>query len=216
MNVSTFTNDHLKNILNAIHYENKSTLVTGNFNVNRINYIKKRGTYNSLELLINHNFTSQITLPTRVTEKFATLIDNIFVNNPSFKYLSGNIKTSVSDHLPRFIILKNFKGSNLKRDRISTTYRDFRCFKIDSFKRDLQEINPNFATENSDLNSGFETFFRLFNKVLDRHVPIKKLTRKEEKLKCKPWITKGIRHESFKKYRNQIINLLRVSKQTLQ
>ena len=82
-------------------------------------------------------------------------------------------------------------------------------------------------------------FFRLFNKNLDRHAPIKKSTRKEEKSKSKPWITKGIKksisirdklykemikeknvltkvlkHESFEKYQNQIINLLRVSKQT--
>ena len=41
MNVPTFTNDHLKNILNAIHYENKSTLITDDFNVNLINYDKK-------------------------------------------------------------------------------------------------------------------------------------------------------------------------------
>ena len=41
MNVSTFTNDHLKNMLNAIHYENKSTLLIGGFNVNLINYSKK-------------------------------------------------------------------------------------------------------------------------------------------------------------------------------
>ena len=115
MNVSTFTNDHLKNMLNVIHHENKSTLLTGDFNVNLINYNKKRGTYNFLELLFNHNFTPQITLPTRVTEKSTTLIDNIFVNNPSFKYLSGNITTSISDHLPQFIILENFKGSNLKK-----------------------------------------------------------------------------------------------------
>ena len=154
MNVSTFTNDHLKNMLNAIHHENKSTLLTGDFNVNLINY-NKRGTYNFLELLCNHNFTPQITLPTRGTEKSATLIDNIFVNNPSFKYLSGNITTSISDHLPQFIILENFKGSNLKREQISTTYRDFRYFNIDSFKRNLQEINWNFATENNDYRLGF-------------------------------------------------------------
>ena len=86
---------------------------------------------------------------------------------------------------------------------------------------------------------GFENFFRLFSKTLDRHAPIKKSTRKEEKIKSQSWITKGIKkfistrenlykemikeknvltkvlkHESFKKYRNQIINLLRVSKQT--
>ena len=72
---------------------------------------------------------------------------------------------------------------------------------------------------------GFETFFRLFNKALDRHAPIKKSTKKEEKIKFKPWILKGIKtsisirekldkemikeknvlkkvlkHESFKKY----------------
>ena len=38
MNVSSFTNDHLKNMLNAIHYDNKSTLLTGDYNVNLINY----------------------------------------------------------------------------------------------------------------------------------------------------------------------------------
>ena len=42
MNVSTFTNDHLKNKLNAIHYENKSTLLTGDFNVSLINDDKKK------------------------------------------------------------------------------------------------------------------------------------------------------------------------------
>ena len=121
-----------------------------------------------------------------MTEKSVTLIDNIFVNNPSFKYLSGNITTSISDHLPQFIILENFKGSYLKRERISTTYRDFRYFNTDSFKRDLKEINWNFVTENNDIDLGFETFFRLFNKILDRHAPIKKSTRKEEKIKSKP------------------------------
>ena len=46
------------------------------FNVNLINYLKNRGTYEFLEQLKNHNFTSQITL----TKKIATLTDNIFVN----------------------------------------------------------------------------------------------------------------------------------------
>ena len=141
MNVSTFTNNRLKNMLNAIHYENKSTLLTGDFIVNLINYDKKRGTYNFLELHFNHNFTPQITLPTRVIDKSATLIDNIFVNNPSFNYLSGNITSSISDHLPQFIILENFKGSNLKQEQVSTTCRHFGYFNINSFKKDLQEIN---------------------------------------------------------------------------
>ena len=41
MNASTFTNNYLKKMLNTIHYENKSTQLTGDFNVNLINYNKK-------------------------------------------------------------------------------------------------------------------------------------------------------------------------------
>ena len=111
---------------------------------------------------------------------------------------------------------------------------------MDSFKKDLQEINWNFATENSDVDLGFETFFRLLNKSLDRHAPIKKPTRKEGKIKSKPWITKGIKtsisirdklykemikeknvltkvlkHESFKKIsKSNNKSSKRVSKQT--
>ena len=41
MNVSTFTNNHLKNMPNAIDHENKNTLIASYFNVNFINYNKK-------------------------------------------------------------------------------------------------------------------------------------------------------------------------------
>ena len=121
MNGSTFTNDHLKNMFNGVHYEIKSTLLTGYFNVNLMNYDKREAHIVFLSFSLTTNFTPQITLNTRVNEKSATLIDNIFVNNPSFKYLSGNITTSISDHLPQFIILETFKGNNLK-PRTSTYY----------------------------------------------------------------------------------------------
>ena len=41
MNVSNFIKDHFKNMINAIHHENKSTPLTGDFNINLINYDKK-------------------------------------------------------------------------------------------------------------------------------------------------------------------------------
>ena len=50
-------------------------------------------------------------LPTRITKKTATPIANIFVNGQAQKYKSGNI-TSISDHLPQFIITENGKGDN--------------------------------------------------------------------------------------------------------
>ena len=82
--------------------------------------------------------------------------------------------------------LQNTSG-RLLLERINTTYRrDFRYFNTDSFKRDLQEINWNFATKDNNKDLEFETFFLLFNKTLERDAPVKESTSKEEKTKSKP------------------------------
>ena len=46
------------------------------------------------------------------------------------------------------------------------------------------------AEENFD--TSFEAFISLAQKVIDKHAPIKQTSRKQRKLKSKPWITKGI------------------------
>lgn len=48
-------------------------------------------------------------------------------------------------------------------------------------------------TENSDINLGFESFLRLVNQKLDKHAPLKEVTKIERKGIIKPWITKGIK-----------------------
>ena len=85
MNVSKFNLEYLTDILTKIKNENKNIMLISDFNVNLINYYKSRSTYEFLELLFNHNFTPQITLPIRITEKITTLIDNIFVNDQAQK-----------------------------------------------------------------------------------------------------------------------------------
>ena len=109
-------------------------------------------------------------LSTRITEKTATLIDNIFVNGQTQQYNSGNITTSISDHLPQFIIREIGKGQNPAKKTAKTTYRDYKSFDMDSFKIDLQNIHRTFATHNNDVNLDFE--------ALDKLAPIKELTKK--------------------------------------
>ena len=56
-------------ILTKIKNKNKTITLMGVFNVSLINFHKNRGTDEFLEQFFNHNFTPQITLPTRITEK---------------------------------------------------------------------------------------------------------------------------------------------------
>ena len=155
----------------------------GDFNVNLINYHKNRGTYQFLEQLLYHNFTARIMLTTRITDKTATLIHNIFVNDQAQKNNSGNITTSTSDHLLQFIIIENGKGDKQDNKTAKITYRDYKNFNMDSFKIDLQGIDGTFATHNNDVNLGFEACLGLFNTTLDKHAPIKEFTKKKKKKK---------------------------------
>ena len=94
---------------------------------------------------------------------------------------------------PQFIIIENGKGDKPTNKTAKTTYRDYKNFDMESFKIDLQGIDWTFATQNNDVTLGFETFLQLFNITLDKQAPIKEFTKKEEKDKLKPWVTKGIK-----------------------
>ena len=145
MNVSKFNHEYLTDILTKIKNENKNIILMGDFNVNLINYYKNRGTYEFLEQLFNHNFTPKITLPTRITEKTATLIDNIFVNGQAQKHNSGNITTSISDNPPQFIIIENGIGAKPADKTAKTTYGDHKNFDMDSFKIDFTRHRLDFC-----------------------------------------------------------------------
>ena len=83
----------------------------------------------------------------------------------------------------------------LKRDNKVDIYkRSFKNFKPQDFQRDLENINWDRALkiDENETNQSFDTFFNVFETLLDAHVPLKKLTNKEVKLHLKPWLTIAI------------------------
>ena len=116
-----FNNDFLENLLNKIQTEKKFSILAGDFNLNLIKYSKTTGINQFPKIIFSHNFMPQITLPTRVTGRTATLTCNTLINSYKNKCTSVNITTSVSNHLPQFLIIKNFKGKTYKiKNHLST------------------------------------------------------------------------------------------------
>ena len=91
-----FNNKYMEELLRVITHENKNCILTGDFNLNLLKHAKSPDVSKFLENLLLHNFMPQITLPTRITEKTAILIDNIIINNNVLNCISGNITTSIS------------------------------------------------------------------------------------------------------------------------
>ena len=180
----------------------------------------------------------QITRPTRVTDRTATIINNILTNNYESKSTSFNITNSISDHLPQFVIIENFKGQTYKIKNPKATIGDYKNFNSKSFQSDIKEIDWSLATENDDADLGFETFFKLFSRTLDKHAPYKEIRKKNE-ITLKSWITKDIKQsikvkdrpykdmirtkniqlcqskeKSFRKYRKKIVDIMKINRKS--
>ena len=105
--------------------------------------------------------------PTRVHRSSATLIDNIFVNNPEQVSLSGNIISDISDHFSQFCLIKSTKASNISKKK---KVRDFSNFSAESFRDDVCQVSWNTLTENggNDVDKLFSSFYNKLIKLLIR------------------------------------------------
>ena len=100
------------------------------------------------------NFHPQILQPTRITNHTATLINDIFLNSKRETFtISGNIIYDLTDHLPNFLIIKNY--SCLPND-IKLYKRDFSNFNEAAFIQECQFVNwEEVVTTFSDVNIRF-------------------------------------------------------------
>ena len=76
--------------------------VMGDFNVDLLRAGTHGPTSDYLEGFMSGGFYPLISLPTRLTDTTATLIDNIWTNNVVAGVESGLVTVRLSDHLPVF------------------------------------------------------------------------------------------------------------------
>ena len=210
----------------------------GDFNVDLLNCDINVDITNFFDTLTSNLLIPHIILLTRITLTTKTLIDNIFSNSLNFQNgISGNLTLSISDHLAQFLIIPESKEYQPKRKSIykrDTTKFDREIFILDLYEIDLiSQIN----IESKDPNICFESLESNINTVIDKYMPLKKLSKKENKQICKPWITNDIRKaikrreklykkfihakqkekkerifQQYKELRNNIVSIIRKSK----
>ena len=98
--------DYLVNILESLKPHNQPCYIMGDYNIDLLKHSTHNPTSTFLDLMFSDSFIPLINKPTRVTQKTATLIDNIFTNTykNKNKYLTGILTTDISDHYILFHI----------------------------------------------------------------------------------------------------------------
>ena len=172
----------------------------GDFNINLLTCESHPET-NEFILMLNSFFLLPYILqPTRITERSATLIDNIFANTYSMHAISGNLVSKISDHLPQLLIVDNIKVNY----KILNYYKnDYTKFDEDKFINEFTVINwENISNTNLDANTKFNIFYDQISQFINSHVPRRKLSKRKIKLSTKPWITQEILAKM--QYRNKL------------
>ena len=97
-------NQIIDNILaNKIHAKCEIQIIS-DFNVNMLNFETHGPTNDYINSLLSKSFLPLITLPTRIKNQSATLLDHIWSNKMCNIYNSGILINSLSDHFPVFYI----------------------------------------------------------------------------------------------------------------
>ena len=202
----------------------------GDFNMDLLKFEDCKITEEFVNTLASFNFSPHILQPTRITDHTATLIDNIFFNSNEYVSKSGNIICDLTDHLPNFLVLDTMHWS--ANDVFRYTH-DYSTFSGSDLLQDFEEIEWESVFKENGTSHDFDSFYNITNSIIDNHIPLKKLSKREAKFRSKPWITHGIRksiktknklfkqyitknsqsiHSQYKVYRNKLKHVLNVSK----
>ena len=86
------------------------------FDINLLNYNIDKNRCDYVDTLYSHAFCPTINSPTQITANSKTLIDDVLYNDVTKNIISGNIATSISDHLTQFLLISNQNQSSKKTD----------------------------------------------------------------------------------------------------
>lgn len=149
--------NELTNNIKRFDSNKKPIIITGDFNINLLEINKKRAISRFFDSMISLSFLPKITLPTRLNETSASLIDNFYCKlNSDFKNESAGIVTiNISDHLPYFFSFNFFDNKTTTPNLIKIKYK---CFNSEEkLKQYLTENLNNFESDtNRDPNINYE------------------------------------------------------------
>jgi hypothetical protein len=188
--LETFVNE-TSNLFEHLH-RHKNVLIAGDFNIDLLKLKENNSVNNYFEHLLSFSYIPKISVPTRLTQKHGTLIDNflIKISECFSQTTAGVLLKNISDHLPYFICLDylNYRSENTKYIKVmSNSAPEFKNYLInanilDNLDRNIfADPNANYNNLNDILKFGMDNFF-----------PIKTLRFDKYKHRKCPWMTKGM------------------------
>ena len=137
--------------------------------MNLIRHHCHKATSEFLDTLYSRLFFPLITRPTRITAHKASLIDNIFTNDPFRPSISGLFLNDISDHLPIFSLILDNDSIGVKDKYI--TFREKNAHNFISFKEELAKIKWTEMPGVNDPSRAYEIFAKKYISIYSLFLP---------------------------------------------
>lgn len=219
---------YMETFLSWINANSYELVLGGDININMLKDTQLCTEFTRL-LEANACFNS-ISMPTRVNKDCESLLDVFITNFDSQRISSGVISAQISDHLPVFFFMESYVSHADLKHCPPLTFQDVNPATLEEFRTRISKINWLDVYNQSDADTAYELFLRLFKKAYSESFPHKALKPKKAR---KPWVTnthlklikqkdalfkrfidtRNASHLSeFKKFRNKVTATLRKAK----
>jgi len=182
--------DLLANLLNNLSDANVPVYIFGDFNIDALKYGTCKRASEYIDLLLTHGFLQSVTLPTRCSNRTASLIDHCLFNSLSTSLKTYLLTTSISDHFPILQVMSG-SGSGASAPRMHE-YRDFSDTNVGRFREALRAINWEFENANNDPQAAYNYFFDTFNSLYLIYFPLIRVKFNKKYHRAEPWFTAGL------------------------
>ena len=186
----------LSKTLSTLNEKKLNYVIVGDINVNSLKYNVASNITEYINCLQSLSCNLFIDKPTRVKSGCTpSCIDHLYSNLPTDSIISRIIYSDISDHFP---ILSRIDFAIHRRDN-EPVYRRKNNLSTDEWYKFNFDLNSNLRDEISLVETGdcpnylAEKITSIYQKLLDKYMPLKKLTRKEKSFLNKPWITNEIK-----------------------
>ena len=180
----------MENISSNNDHKKCDIQILTDFNTNILNFETHGQTNDYVNCLVSKSFLPIITLPTRIKQQSATLIDHIWTNKVCSFYKSGIIINSLSDHFPVFYLEENKCQKVELPEKIT---RKINAKTIPSFCKLLKATSWSSVLNQQNPKLAFENFFEKFNLARDIAFPEVIVKQKSVHFKHNPWMSTGLK-----------------------
>ena len=229
----------LCNNIDNINRSSKNFVIMGDVNVNLNKYNIVGTVTDYLQSIEGAGCLSFIDKATRVIKRCdrweTSCIDHLYSNIEPVRMQTYVVTSDVSDHFSTLAKIIDANAINISKKPIYRRKKTLSPNEKNAFNRELNLLNRYGCFEPDSpytVNEKTAYLINSYESLVDKYMPLKKLSQNKKKMMLKPWITPGIRksisvrdklrkrsiktnsdeiHNLYKFYRNKITHMKRLS-----